>query len=409
MTARFEEPVAGKEGHSARRRPPAESNPSGSHTAPSGISRAEAALRERVKELTCLYEIAKLRVRESLSIEEVIQGIVDLLPPAWQHSEIASARITVDGRCYKSPCAMGTVQQQVANIVVGGIFRGTVEVGYTQPRPELDDGPFLSEERSLLDTVAREIGMFLERRGAEEEGVRLQDQLRHADRLATIGVLSAGIAHELNEPLGSILGFAQLTAKAEGLPAQVSRDIEKIVRATLRARDIVKGLMLFARQMPPKKSRVDLNRLVNEALELLGPRLSRGGIEVSRSLAPNLPQLTADPSQLLQVIVNLAVNAVQAMPSGGKLDVSTLLAGDNVLIVVEDDGTGMSEEVLRQVFVPFFSTKDVGEGTGLGLSVVHGIVTSHGGSIRAESQPRRGTRFEVSLPIQNSSKATGHE
>lgn len=400
--------MAAKKERSARSSTRPRAKPTGSRTEPSGVSRIEKALEERIKELTCLYEIVKLRVRESISFEELLQGVVDLLPPAWQHSEITCARITVDGRSYQASRAMEAVQQQSADIIVAGTRRGTVEVGYTQFRQELDEGPFSSEERNLLDTVAREVGLFLERRGAEEEAAKLQDQLRQADRLATIGQLSAGVAHELNEPLGSILGFAQLTAKTDGLPGQVARDIEKIVRATLRAREILKSLMLFARQMPPKKTHVDLNRLVYEGLELLEPRCSRGGIRLSRDLAPNLPQLTADPSQLLQVIVNLVVNAVQAMPDGGTLALRTLPADDKVLLVVEDDGAGMSEEVIRQIFVPFFTTKDVGEGTGLGLSVAHGIVTSHGGSIRVESRPGGGTRFEVSLPIQRTRKAARH-
>jgi signal transduction histidine kinase len=359
----------------------------------------EAALRERVKELTCLYEIAKLRVREGTSLEELLQGVVELLPPAWKYSEVASARLVVDGRCYEAPRATQTVQQQSANIVVGGTRRGMVEVGYAQRKPERDEGPFLTEERYLLDTVAREVGLILERRRGEEEKAKLQDQLRHADRLATIGELSAGVAHELNEPLGSILGFAQLITKTEGLPDQVSRDMERIVRATLHAREIIKSLMLFARQMPPKKTRVDLNGLVHEALELLALRSSRKGVELIRDLAPKLPELTADPSQLRQVIVNLAVNASQAMPNGGKLVLRTLSRSDHVLLVVEDEGVGMSDDVKRQIFVPFFTTKDVGEGTGLGLSVVHGIVVSHGGSIRVENRPGGGTMFEVALPI----------
>ena len=360
----------------------------------------EAALRERIKELTCLYEITKLRVREHISLEDLLQGVVDLLPPAWQHPEVACARVTVDGQRYQAPRPLEPLQRQIADIIVAGARRGAVEVGYTKLMPDMDEGPFLREERDLLDTVAREIGLTLERRRAEKEAAEIQAQLRHADRLATIGQLSAGVAHELNEPLGSILGFAQLVAKTEGLPDQGSRDVEKIIRATLHAREIVKGLMLFARQMPPNIVNADLNHLVHEGLELLASRWSRGGIELSRDLAPNLPAVAGDPAQLLQVVVNLVLNALQAMPDGGALRLRTSLAGDNVLLVVEDDGEGMSEDVARQAFIPFFTTKDVGEGTGLGLSVVHGIVTAHGGSIRIESRPGAGATFEVALPAQ---------
>jgi two-component system NtrC family sensor kinase len=372
------------------------------------VTAAEAALQERVKELTCLYEIAKLRVGEGLSLDELLQGVVDLLPMAWLHPETMSATLVVDGRSYRTPGASETFQRQTAEVVVGGARRGTVEVGYTEARPEPDAVLFLREERHLLDTVAREVSLILERRRVEEERTRLEEQLRHADRLATIGQLSAGLAHELNEPLGSILGFAQLAAKTEGLPDQVARDIEKIVRATLHARETIKSLLLFARQIPSQLTQVDLNRLVGEGLGLLEGRFSRQGIELVRDLAPGLPELRADPAQIRQVIVNLVVNALQAMPDGGTLTLRTALGEDQVMLVVEDDGVGMSDEVARQILVPFFTTKEVGVGTGLGLSVVHGIVASHGGSIAVASRPGRGTRFEVALPAETPPEVARH-
>jgi len=368
----------------------------------------EGALRERVKELTCLYEIVKLRTREEASVEAFLRAVVDLLPAAWRHTEIAAARILWDGKSYQSPRVSRIVQKQSASIVVGSIPRGTIEVGYTKSTPEMEEGPFLREERYLLDTVAREVGLFLERRRAEEEAATLQDQLRHAERLATIGQLSASVAHELNGPLGSILGFAQLSAKVEGLPAQASRDIDKIVQAALHAREIVRSLLLFARQMPAKRVEVDLNGLVEDGLKLVATQLSRGGIDLVSDLATDLPLLTADPSQLRQVVVNLVVNSIQAMPGGGKLVVRTLTQPDRVLLIVEDEGVGMDGEALKQIFLPFFTTKGVGEGTGLGLSVVHGIVTSHGGSIQVESRPGAGARFEVSLPILSQSSDARH-
>ena len=123
------------------------------------------------------------------------------------------------------------------------------------------------------------------------------------------------------------------------------------------------------------------------------------GVEVVRELAQGLPEITADPAQLKQVLVNLVVNAVQAMPDGGTLTVSTRASDSCVLLIVKDTGAGMSEDVREKVLLPFFTTKDVNEGTGLGLAVVHGIVTSHGGSISVESRPGYGTRFEIGLPV----------
>jgi two-component system NtrC family sensor kinase len=360
---------------------------------------AQVALRERIKELTCLYGIAQLVERPGISLEEILQGIVELLPPAWLYPEIASARIIFDGRSYFAPGFQESRQKQSADIVVGGGRRGVVEVVYMEEKPELDEGPFLKEERSLIDTVAREVAVVIERRQAEEERLKLQDQLRHADRLATIGELAAGVAHELNEPLGNILGFAQLAKKCSGLPKQAEQDIEKAIIASLHAREVVKKLMLFARRMPPKKTQVNLNRLVEEGLYFLESRCAKEGIELKSVLLPDLPEITADPGQLTQVLVNLVVNAIQAMPQGGKLTVQTLAGKGYVSLIVEDTGVGMSEDVMKNIFMPFFTTKEVDQGTGLGLPVVHGIVTSHGGSIKVESQVGRGTRFEVKLPL----------
>jgi two-component system NtrC family sensor kinase len=360
---------------------------------------AQVALRERIKELTCLYGIAQLVERPGISLEEILQGIVKLLPPAWLYPKIASARIILDGKSYSTPRFKESRQKQRAEIVVGGQRRGVVEVFYTKKMPELDEGPFLKEERSLIDTIAREVAILIERRQAEEDRLKLQEQLRHADRLATIGELAAGVAHELNEPLNNILGFAQLAKKSPGLPGQAGQDMEKVVIASLHAREIVKKLMLFARRMPPKKTQVNLNRLVEEGLYFLESRCAKEGIELKRSLSPDLPEITADPGQMTQVLVNLVVNAIQAMPQGGRLTVQTLAGKGYVSLIVEDTGIGMSEEVMKNLFVPFFTTKELDQGTGLGLPVVHGIVTSHGGSIRVDSQPGSGSRFEVKLPL----------
>jgi signal transduction histidine kinase len=357
-----------------------------------------ASLRERVKELTCLYGIAQLAERSGARLEKIFQEIAECLPPAWQYPEIAAARIVFDGECCESTGFDKCVQKQIADLVVQGQPRGSVEVGYIRHKPELDEGPFLKEERSLIDTVARQIAILVERRQAAKDKRRLQSQLRHADRLATIGQLSAGVAHELNEPLGNILAFAQLACKEPGIPAQVARDLGKIVKTSLYAREIIKKLMLFARQMPPQKTRVNLNAVVEEWLPFFQSRCEKEGVAIKRRLSQELPDIIADPSQLHQVLVNLVVNAIQATTTGGTVTIDTRAVDQQVVLAIEDDGVGMSAEVLKKIFIPFFTTKDVHEGTGLGLPVVHGIVTSHGGTVSVQSAPGRGARFEIRLP-----------
>jgi len=360
---------------------------------------AQIDLRERVKELTCLYGIARLASKPEITLEGILRGIVELLPSAWLYPEIACARIVMDGHSYSTPRFREGKWKQSADIVVHEEIRGRVEIFYAEKRPDLDEGPFMREERNLLDTVAKEVAIIIVRRQAEQEKLELQEQLRHADRLATIGQLSAGVAHELNEPLGNILGFAQLAKKCPGLPQQAELDIEKILTASLNAREVVKKLLIFARKLPPRKTKVNLNQLVEEGLHFFESRCAKEGIELAGSLSPDLPEILADPAQLNQVIVNLIINALQAMKTGDRLTIRTLAGEEHVSLMIEDTGIGMDEEVMKQIFTPFFTTKDVGQGTGLGLPVVHGIVTSHGGSIKIESKPNQGSRFEIQLPI----------
>ncbi len=362
---------------------------------------AQAALRERVKELTCLYSIARVAERDRITLEGILEGIAELLPRAWQYPEVTAGRIVLDNRVFSSPGFQEAEQRQRADINSGGVSRGFVEVVYTSPMPDLDEGPFLREERSLIDAIAREVAMIVERKEAEEEKGRLQEQLRHADRLATIGQLAAGVAHEINEPLGNMLGFAQLARKHPGLPEQAEKDLAKIEAASLHAREIVKKLMLFSRQMPPQKTRVNINKMIDEGLYFIKSRCKKSNIEIILSLEPELPEITADQSQIYQVLVNLVVNAVQAMPDGGRLTIATKFADGHVIMSVEDNGVGMDEETQKKIFLPFFTTKEINEGTGIGLSVVHGIITLHGGRIEVASEPGRGTRFDILLPINN--------
>ena len=369
------------------------------------IRRAQAALTERVKELTCMYRIAQIAAESDLCLDDTLQEIVELLPLAWQHPDITRARIVLGDRTFCSSGFEMGPQHLFAEVHVRGTQHGRVEVFCANSDEQTSDeprhpgeSPFLPEERHLIEGVARELAFIIERRLAEEEKVRLQEQIRRSDRLATVGLLTAGVAHELNEPLGNILGFAQLARKDPDLAAQTRRDIERIVTASLYAREIIKKLMFFSRQSPSRKSNVNLNRVIEDGISLLESRCASAGVTVRLGLAPELPMVEGDYAQLQQVVVNLVVNAIQATSDGGTLRIDTVHEDNAVCSTFEDSGAGIAPENLESIFVPFFTTKEVGQGTGLGLSVVHGIVNSHGGSVRVQSEVGRGARFEIRFP-----------
>jgi signal transduction histidine kinase len=361
--------------------------------------RAQHALNERVKELTCLYAIAQVFEVADGTLAECLEQVVTTLPAAWQFPESVVARIRVDNVESNTGDFERTIHRQRAAVVVNGRERGAVEVGYVTDEPEFAETVFLEEEAHLIEAVAREVSAFMERREAHEEKERLADQVRHADRLMTIGQLASGIAHDINEPLGSILGFSQLLRKQVGLPDPILADLDKIIHAALQAREIVRKLMLFARQSVPAWSWARLNDIVEGCLNLLATRFMQRNINVVKKLDPAIPHIYADPVQIHQLVVNLCVNGVQAMADGGTLTVRTQADKESVLLMVEDTGTGMPSEVADRVFEPFFTTKSAEEGTGLGLSVVHDIVTAHSGTIQFKTQAGVGTRFEVHFPL----------
>lgn len=360
---------------------------------------AKFHLGERIKELTTIFQITRLGAQREKSLDDVLKGAVDIIPPGFLRPDIACCKIVFSGEVFTSINYVEPKSILREHIHVGGKKVGSVEVGYTKERPNLDKGPFLKEEKPMLRTIAREIGLIAERKQFEDEKEKLHQQLLHADRLVTVGQLTAGVAHELNEPLGSILGFAQLIKKYGEINDGVGKDIDKIIKASLHAREIIRKLMLFSRQKTPEKTLFSINERIDDGLYLLESRIRKSNIKLVKELGENLPQIKIDPGQIHQVLVNLVVNAIQAMPDGGTLTISTERSINSITLKIRDTGVGMSQEQIDKIFIPFFTTKDINEGTGLGLPVVLGIVQSHGGYIDVESIPGEGSTFIVKFPV----------
>jgi K+-sensing histidine kinase KdpD len=360
-------------------------------------------LRERVKELKCLYELSRIALEDESNLASILLKTIRILPAALQHPAYAEASITLNKDVYSTKKFKGSVHTLSSAMMLGQKMSGKVEIGYRKSFSG-KGGAFLPEEKKLVKTVARELSVIIKRVASEDEKTKLQSQLKHLERLAFVGELTAGIAHELNEPLGRILGFAQLIKKAGGLNGQQEEDIERIVKASLYTREIIKKLMLFSRQMPQQITMVNLNEVVSSTLYFIDVRFQSGRIKLISKLDPKLLPIQADAVQMSQVLVNLTTNAIHAMPQGGQLWISTRMNDNSVSLIVRDSGHGMSDEVKKKIFEPFFTTKPVGQGTGLGLSVVQGIVTAHQGKITVTSTLGKGSKFEVQLPLKQSRK-----
>jgi len=249
--------------------------------------------------------------------------------------------------------------------------------------------------------------LYLEIQGQNEQletKVRERtQQLLQAEKLATLGELIAGIAHELNNPLSAMVGHAQLLGMSQKDPAVAAR-VGRILEAAQRATRVVRNFLTFARRHRPEKVAVQVNEIITKTLELLAYQFRVSNIEVQAALAQDLPATAADPHQIGQVFLNLFNNAAQAMAKAhgqGTLRVTSAVSPDGgwISVIVADDGPGISRENLPRLFEPFFTTKPPGEGTGLGLPLARGIVTEHGGSITIESEPGRGATFVVTLPV----------
>ena len=225
-------------------------------------------------------------------------------------------------------------------------------------------------------------------------------QLTQADKLASVGRLAAGVAHEINNPLTGVLSYASLLLGRTGGDPQTKADLEVIVRETKRCREIVRGLLDFARPAPPHRQPTDLNDVARRAAAVVMSQLRLSRVSLALDLAETLPAVDADAGQIQQVLVNLLLNAVDAIGAqGGAIRLETRVGAARVAeLTVVDDGHGIPEDVLSQVFEPFFSTKGP-SGTGLGLAISRGIVEGHGGTIEVESEVGRGTRFTVKLPF----------
>lgn len=370
------------------------------------LKEAQAALRERVKELRTLYKASRELSRTDRPLEDRLETLVRLLPDGWLHPEITEARIRYGDRTFRTAGFRETSWMLSSGIEPDGETAGRLDVVLVESRPEKDLGPFLEEEQELLDALSILVGEAIERERLEEEFI-------HAQKMEAVGRLSGGIAHDFNNLLTVIRAHTDflLLDLPEGDP--LAEDVRAVGEAADQAADLTAQLLAFGKEQVLQPRILDMNEVV-ESIRRLGVRVLGEDIRVELRLAEDLPPIEADPGQLEQALLNLAVNARDAMPEGGTLTFSTELEeigskeaeghaeidpGRYVRLTVADTGVGMDDETREKVFEPFFSTKGREKGTGLGLAMVYGIVTQSGGWVHVESAPGEGARFTLRFPV----------
>lgn len=353
-------------------------------------------LRERIKELGCLYAVARIAQTQELGLEPMLVAIVRTIPQGWQRPDDLWVALELDEQQYGTTATRGPQQQQA--IIIDGEARGLLTVGYPPTTAQVIAQYFLPEEEQLLEKIANEVATIVERQEKRERQRLFEARMVQQDRLNVLGELTAGIAHELNTPLGNVLGYAELLKTGEVDPAR-REDLQRIIDSALIGREVVKRLMYFSCEMPSQFRVQDVNTVVEGTMNLLKRQMEEAQVHLHLELTPELPHVRLDRVQFEQVLTNLVMNALHAMEPGGQLRIATERKDERVCIRISDTGYGIDPGHLRKIFQPFFTTKPTGEGTGLGLSVVHGIIKAHSGEIVAESTVGQGTCFTITLPV----------
>ncbi len=323
-------------------------------------------------------------------------GVVRFINPAMESMLNRKAEELIN-QLFGIPLADGSLE---INIIRKGGEIGSAEI-------KVDKTEWRGEECSLIS-----IHDITERKKEEKELHELETELRQAHKMEAIGTMAAGFAHHLNNLLVPIMGYAEMEQRKLDPECNTYRNLGKVLKSAKRAKDLVSQILFFSRKTESKKVPVNLSTVLNEILPLLQSTLS-STVSIKFELAPNLPKILADAGQMHQILLNLCINAGHAMPEGGTITIGLEELGfrrlttaygekteDNfVCLSVRDSGCGMDPQTLERIYDPYFTTKADGEGTGIGLSVVQGIVDQHKGTIDVDSEPGKGTEFRICLPI----------
>ena len=381
----------------------------------SGVSATELRelahkLSERVKELNCLYGISRLVEERNSSVNEILQGVVNLIPPAWQYPEVTCACIKLKNSQFKTANFRETSWKQAETIMVNSELFGTIEVDYLEERPESDEGPFLKEERNLIHVVAERLGHIIEHRLAEdslqslykeEKKLRKRLQAEMQDRI----VFTRNLIHELKTPLTSLVATSQLLFEEERnkklgkLAGYVWEGANSLNNRIDELHDVVKGeIGKLELDLKP----LNLGELLTPLVEETRALAQQHNISINLKLAESIPQVYADPVRVRQIVLNLLNNAFKYAAEGGKVTIRVTPKSDFVTVEVRDRGPGIAEYVQQHLFESGYQMTQRAKrsgGLGIGLALCKLLTELHGGKIWVRSQIGKGSSFFFTLPL----------
>jgi len=289
--------------------------------------------------------------------------------------------------------------KEIGAAIIFPIITKNELVGFLCLGEKLSGEVYSDEDIDLLTTLCNQMGVSIENAMLYEDALEAQKKLYQADKLATVGALAAGLAHEIKNPIAAIKGFSQVIGRAVAEnDAEAIKDFKDVVPRQLdRINEIVEKLLTLSKPPKLEKKKIDINILLDEIVRLVEKQALKQRVEIVRSFE-DLPQTLADPEQLTQAFLNLILNAIQSMPDGGQIEIRTRFMGtDRIIVEFIDNGAGIPKEKLAKIFDPFYTTKT--GGSGLGLSVTQKIIIDHHGKIEVESGEGKGTAFRVVLPV----------
>lgn len=402
------------------------------------LSRREQALEARQDELRSLQEIG-LEIGSELDVNRLREAVVRVVSEALQGAGGALAAVDVERKkltllCHRGVNPTPPVELPLSEATEAAVAAGRIDlvedyVPLPDRYPELavlgasgllcaplqardrrdamlvvfrdgDRRPFDEGDVRRLETLVRFVEMALSNARLVVDLTQIQAQLVHTEKMSALGMLVSGVAHEVNNPLTSVVGYTQLLMSQERDPAK-RRMLEKAASEASRAGKIVQNLLSFSRKQKSERRVTDINNVLDMVLDLHAYELRVRDVEVVRRLAADVPPVVADRDQMQQVFLNLLTNAEHAVRDAGRrgrIVVESRLVGNRVRVTISDNGTGIAPDHLEKIFLPFFTTKELGRGTGLGLSICYGIVQDHGGSLEASSRVGDGATFVVELP-----------